>query len=255
MKPSEQELQSLRDEFKREGRPWRPLQEGLARFDPEWLQIYRGIANGSVIPLKLRHLIWVAVDASVTHLYETGIRHHAVLAQKHGATREEVFETLQLTTEALSLSVKASIPIVAEELEALGRGDEAGSSKGLTEEQERMKRDFIATMNYWPAWLDQACRAMPEFAAVYCRMAMHPWKTGTLSPKERSLIMVAVHSAPTTLHEPSVREHVRLALKHGATGAEVFEAVQLAAGIALHTMAVGAPALVKALDGVEIPPQ
>jgi len=255
MKTSEQQLQAIKERFLAERGFWRPLQEGMARFDPEWLEIYGGIATSEVIPQRLRHLIWVAVDASTTHLYETGIRHHAILAQKHGATRDEVFEVLQITTEALSLSAKAALPIVLEELRALGRNTEAGDAAGLSAAQQKMKDDFIATMHYWPDWLEWACKAMPDFAEVYCRVATRPWKTGTLTPKERALVSVAIYTAPTTVHEPSIREHVRLALQHGASGAEVLDAVRLASGIALHTMAVGAPAAVKALDGIDIPPQ
>jgi|GEM_PF-1138532 len=253
MKVSESEIQALRERFLREGRHWRPLQEGLARFDPEWLDIYGGIATGALLSLKLRHLIWVAVDASTTHLYETGIRHHAILAQKSGATREEIFEALQVTTEAISLSPKAALPILMEELHAAGREDEIRVSAALSDEQKKMKEDFIKTVGCWPAWLEWACRAMPEFAAVYCRLAARPYKTGTLSSKERALISVAVYAAPTTLHEPSIRDAVRLALRHGATGGEIAEAIWLASGIGLHTMAIGAPAVLKAIDGIDIP--
>jgi alkylhydroperoxidase/carboxymuconolactone decarboxylase family protein YurZ len=53
-------------------------------------------ASGPLEP-KIREFVWIAVDASTTHLFEDGVRNHITAALNLGATIEEIVEVLELT--------------------------------------------------------------------------------------------------------------------------------------------------------------
>jgi alkylhydroperoxidase/carboxymuconolactone decarboxylase family protein YurZ len=64
----------------------------------------------------MKELILVAVNAATTHLYAPGVRRHMRNALAHGATAEEIMETIELTTLLGIHSCNLAIPILVEEL-------------------------------------------------------------------------------------------------------------------------------------------
>ena len=70
-----------------------------------------------------------------------------------------------------------------------------------------------------------------------------PWKYGTLPPKIRELIYVAIDAATTHLYLPGLRTHIRNALAHGATVEEIMEVLQLTSALGIHTITEGVPVL------------
>lgn len=98
---------------------WNPLWDTLREWDPEFVEAY--LAFRSVphrkgnLPPKTRELIMVAINAATTHLYGPGVRRHIQNALKLGATREELIETIQLTTVLGIHACNLAIPILAEE--------------------------------------------------------------------------------------------------------------------------------------------
>lgn len=102
---------------------WNPLWEQFREFDPEFLEAYLGFRsvpqrNGPLAP-KMKELILIAINAATTHLYAPGVRRHIQNALKAGATREEILETIQLTTVMGIHSCNIALPILAEELKKL----------------------------------------------------------------------------------------------------------------------------------------
>jgi alkylhydroperoxidase/carboxymuconolactone decarboxylase family protein YurZ len=99
---------------------WNPLWDTLREWDPEFMEAY--LAFRSVphrkgnLPPKTRELIMVAINAATTHLYGPGVRRHMQNALKLGATREELLETIQLTTVLGIHACNLAIPILAEEV-------------------------------------------------------------------------------------------------------------------------------------------
>ena len=83
-----------------------------------------------------------------------------------------------------------------------------------------------------------------EFSSV-------PWKTGTLEPKIRELVYVAVDAAATHMYEPGARIHIANALKLGATPAEIMEVLTLVSVLGVHTIAMGLPVLLDELKKAE----
>lgn len=99
---------------------WNPIWSQLQEMDPEFLEAY--LAFRSVphregpLPAKFKELILVAINAATTHLYGPGVRRHIQNALKAGATKEEILETIQLTTVMGIHSCNLAIPILMEEV-------------------------------------------------------------------------------------------------------------------------------------------
>ncbi len=99
---------------------WNPIWDQLREMDPAFLEAY--LAFRSVphregpLPQKYKELILVAINAATTHLYGPGVRRHMRNALKAGATKDEILETIQLTTVMGIHSCNLAIPILMEEV-------------------------------------------------------------------------------------------------------------------------------------------
>ena len=76
--------------------------------------------KGILLP-KTKELIYIAVDASTTHLYEPGIRLHIKNALKYGATREEIMEVLEVISVLGIHACTVGVPILIEEVKKAGK--------------------------------------------------------------------------------------------------------------------------------------
>jgi alkylhydroperoxidase/carboxymuconolactone decarboxylase family protein YurZ len=98
---------------------WNPVWDRLRELDPEYLEAYLAFRSvphrNGPLPEKTRELIMVAINAATTHLYGPGVRRHMQNALRAGATREELLETIQLTTVMGIHSCNLAIPILMEE--------------------------------------------------------------------------------------------------------------------------------------------
>ena len=103
---------------------WNPLWDTFRELDPDFLEAYLAFRSvpqkNGPLPDKTRELILVAINAATTHLYGPGVRRHIQNALKAGATREEILETIQLTTVMGIHSCNLAIPILLEEVEKAG---------------------------------------------------------------------------------------------------------------------------------------
>ncbi len=61
-------------------------------------------------------MILVAINAATTHLYGSGVRRHMKNAIRAGATKEEILETIQLTTVMGMHSCNLAVPILLKEI-------------------------------------------------------------------------------------------------------------------------------------------
>jgi alkylhydroperoxidase/carboxymuconolactone decarboxylase family protein YurZ len=99
---------------------WNPLWSTLSEWDPEFLEAYLRLRSvpfrKGPLPKKVKELILVAINAATTHLYAPGVRRHIRNALQHGATRDEILETIQLTTVLGIHSSNLAVPILMEEL-------------------------------------------------------------------------------------------------------------------------------------------
>jgi len=99
-----------------------------------------------------------------------------------------------------------------------------------------------------PAMLRSAHQLDPEFTDAYRRMEQVSASRKTLSPKERELIGLAVNASTTRLFEPAIREHLRGAMRAGATRDELIETLEVASAMGIHTATTSMPVLREELD-------
>src|ERR1017187_5801048 len=69
---------------------------------------------------KVRELIYIAIDASTTHLYEPGLRQHIQNALDHGATQAAIMEVYELTSVLGIHTCTMGVPVLLDELRRAG---------------------------------------------------------------------------------------------------------------------------------------
>jgi alkylhydroperoxidase/carboxymuconolactone decarboxylase family protein YurZ len=231
-------------------RGWDPLLD----IAPDFFEAYSKLSSvpwthGTLSP-KVKELLYIAIDSSTTHMYEPGLRVHIRNALHHGATRDEIMEVYELTSVLGVHTITTGVPILVQAMRAAGRGTEVEAGP-LTLRQEKLKADFIANRGYWSELWDNVLALSPEYFAAYAEFSSVPWKTGTLEPKIRELIYVAIDAATTHLYEPGIRIHMENALRQGATPAEIMEVLELTSVLGIHTVSMGLPILLDELKKVE----
>jgi alkylhydroperoxidase/carboxymuconolactone decarboxylase family protein YurZ len=111
----------------------------------------------------------------------------------------------------------------------------------------RLKDEFIANRGYWTPLWDAVLEIAPEYFAAHMKLSSVPWKTGTLEPKVREFIYIAIDTSTTHLHKQGTRVHMQNAIRYGATQEELMEVLQLTSVLGVHTMTMGLPALVEVM--------
>jgi alkylhydroperoxidase/carboxymuconolactone decarboxylase family protein YurZ len=94
------EAQRIKDDFVARRGYWTENREMLAALVPEFFAAYMKLStepwrNGALEP-KFRELLFVAIDCSITHTYEYGLRLHIRNALNLGATPEELLEVFEI---------------------------------------------------------------------------------------------------------------------------------------------------------------
>ena len=111
----------LKDEFVRTKGYWSDYWDQVLGLTPEFFEAYLRLAavpwETGVLEPKVKELIFIAIDASTTHLYERGLRIHIRNAMDQGATREEIMEVLQLISVLGMHSCTVGVPMLVEEFE------------------------------------------------------------------------------------------------------------------------------------------
>jgi alkylhydroperoxidase/carboxymuconolactone decarboxylase family protein YurZ len=245
--------QQLKNEFIRARGYWSDRWDDLLRLDPDYFEAYLRFSSvpwekGTLEP-KVKELIYVAIDAATTHLFEPGIRIHVQNALKYGATVEEIMEVYELTSVLGIHTCTIGVPILLEELAAAGKDEGLGAGRELSPREAELKEEFIKVRGYWSDLWDGVLALDPDFFDAYFRFSAVPFQNGTLSPKVRELIYIAIDASTTHLFEPGIRIHIRNALAHGATAAEIMEVFELTSVLGVHTVTVGLPVLLEEAQG------
>src|ERR1035437_245622 len=238
----------LKEDFTKARGYWSTLWDGLLELSPDFFEAYIAFSSvpwrTGVLAPKIKELIYVASDPAATHLYAPGTYIHMRNALGYGATKEEIMEVLQLTSVLGIHTMSLGVPALIAEMQAAGRGAEV-APKPLTPYQEKLKAEFTANRGYWSEHWDGLLQLSPEFFDAYTKLSSVPWKTGTLEPKIKELIYIAIDASTTHLYLPGLRTHIQNALKHGATVQEIMEVMQLTAVLGIHTITEGVPILLE----------
>lgn len=118
----------------------------------------------------------------------------------------------------------------------------------MDQRRRRIREAFIDRRGYWNGFWDGLLRLDPEFFEAYLRFSGVPWEHGTLEPKVKELIYIAVDAATTHLYEPGLRQHIQNALRHGATRDEIMEVYELISVLGIHACTLGVPVLLEELE-------
>lgn len=251
---------------------WRPWTEALLHANPAFLSRYADYAGypartGPLTP-RMVELIYVALDASATHLYEAGLATHLDLARKGGASEADIFDVLHLVTcqgmtavlqaadllhEAAASTPRmheatASTPRMHETAASTPQMHEAAASKPLPPGHPLHER--IAAL-----WPDQTQRLLqlaaqdPGYVTVMLDFIEGGRPNGGLTDAERLLVRIALHACFTDRDEHTLRALIPHALLRGTPSAEILQAIQLGAHLAVHGAAMGATVYAKRLVG------
>lgn len=122
LSPRQEEIKA---EFKEQRGYWTDAWEAVVSVAPEFFAAYTALSTApwreGVLPPKVKEFIYIANSASTTNLHEVGVRGHIDLALRHGATREEVMEVIELTSLLGIQSINMAVPILLEEAEKSAR--------------------------------------------------------------------------------------------------------------------------------------
>jgi alkylhydroperoxidase/carboxymuconolactone decarboxylase family protein YurZ len=117
----------------------------------------------------------------------------------------------------------------------------------LTARQEQIKDEFIRVRGTWSDTWEGVLRLDPEFLQAYLDFSAVPWRKNHLDDKVKEFIYIAIDANATHMYLPGVRQHIRAALKLGATPQEIMEVLELSATLGIHAMNIGVPVLVEVL--------
>jgi alkylhydroperoxidase/carboxymuconolactone decarboxylase family protein YurZ len=220
---------------------------------PALLDAYRQIGDvamgDGILDRKVKELALLAVNASTTSLNESEIRRHARLALQAGATKAELSEVLALASVLGVHSLTVGVPILVELVaDANGGGIDLPE---IDDHRATLKEQFIEARGYWTELWETVLRLSPAYFESYLRYSSVPWTEGTLEPKIKEFIYVAITAATTHLFEPGIRVHMENAIKYGATSEELMELLQVLTLEGGHTLSVGMPIIEDELRNYE----
>ncbi|MFY1671558.1 carboxymuconolactone decarboxylase family protein [Plantactinospora sp. WMMB334] len=118
----------------------------------------------------------------------------------------------------------------------------------LTPRQEEIKQEFIRVRGAWSDTWEGVLRLDPEFLQAYLDFSAVPWRRNHLDDKVKEFVYIAIDANATHMYLPGVRQHIRAALKLGATPQEIMEVLELSATLGIHAMNIGVPILVEVLQ-------
>ena len=213
---------------------WRPWTETMLRVSPGFVQQYARYAGypartGPLTP-RMVELIYVALDASSSHLFESGLQTHMKRALEVGASQADIFDVLHLVAVQGVASVGQAADIVAE---LAGPGELPAIDEQLQARVDKLAPTHALT-------LASLARLDPGYAQVLLDFIEQGRPAAGLSAAERSLVQLALHACFTAFNPAAIRQIVATALSQGLTQAELLQAIQMGAHLAVHGTALGA---------------
>ncbi len=213
---------------------WRPWTDVMLQVSPGFVEQYAHYAGypARTGPLTERmvELIYVGLDSSSTHLFESGLHTHMKRALEVGATQNDIFDVLHLVAVQGMTSVCQATDILAE---LSGTVESPAISKGL-----QIRIDQLGTAHALA--LTSVARLDPGYAEVLLDFVEKGRPGAGLNPAERSLVQLALHSCFTAFNPGATRQIIATGLEQGLTQAELLQAIQLGAHLAVHGTALGA---------------
>ena len=190
---------------------------------------------------RVKELVLLVLHATPTALDGDGVRRHVGRALAAGASEQDILDVLLTIVGIANHALYFAVPVLMRELKALGHAE--AEPPAITAEALAVKEEFIRARGFWNEQRDAIVRMMPEYFTALAQLSAEPWTHGTLTDKERELVCIGIDCSVTHMYEPGLVIHIRHALKHGATRAEILEVFHLAAVAGLSGYIMGAEAL------------
>ena len=116
--PLDERRERLKAEFTANRGYWHEFWDGLLELDPDLFEAYTEFSSvpwrTGPLPPKVKELIYIAFDASATHLYVPGLKLHMQNAVRLGATAGEIMEVLAIVSVIGIHAATTATPILAE---------------------------------------------------------------------------------------------------------------------------------------------
>jgi len=237
------DIAALKTEFERLHGFWSAALDIALQERPDFFGDYLVMAkvaleSGHLEP-KLCDFVMLAASASVTHLNREAVALHIEGALRHGATRNEILEVLQIASVLGIHAYMVGVPVLLDELVAAGTP--LDTVFPLDHAFEHVKSQFAEQRGYWSDQLQSMVRSSPTFFEGYTAFSSTPWRSGTLAPVVKELLYVAIDVSTTHLFEPGVRIHTRNALRYGATPAQILQVMQIVSCLGMQSFLIGTP--------------
>lgn len=241
-----------RDQFEAERGAWKwnDTWETILKINPGLLKAYSHMSSKphrkGTLDAKTKGMIYVAIDASITHLYTTGMGGHIRHGIRDlGITEEEMVEVLAITSTVGGSTWTKAFPVLTDALKLQG---EDIKTVPLTDSQKAIKEHYINLNGYWDDDWDDILKLDEEMFDCYVAYLEASLKKGAVDMKTRELILVAVFASPTTLDRDRMKIHLKRAMKLGATKEEILEILEIVCCLGIHSVTVGVPLVNEAVS-------
>jgi alkylhydroperoxidase/carboxymuconolactone decarboxylase family protein YurZ len=187
---------------------------------------------------RIAALVALAVASASTALDADGTRRHIRAALAAGSTRQEVLTVLKMAALLSIHSCSVGAPILLEEAKAAGIAlpatpDPAPATPAC---------DRLRAAGQWNAAWDPFFQLAPDWTDAFMAAGGGIY-LGGIEPKLAELLSIAFDASIRHLYAPGVRRHIRAALAHGATMAEVMGVLQICVAQGVQALNQGVPIL------------
>ncbi len=114
--------EELKEEFTASRGYWHEFWDGMLELDPELFAAYLDFSavpwRTGVLAPKVKEFVYIAFDASATHLYVPGLKLHMRNAVRLGAAAAEILEVLEIVSVIGIHAATVGAPILAAEVRA-----------------------------------------------------------------------------------------------------------------------------------------
>lgn len=223
---------------------WSPLWDGLLDLDPGYFEAYLRFSEvpwrRGTLDAKVKEMVYIAVDAVTTHLFEPGIRIHVRNALGHGASLLEIVEVIELCTLIGLEASSFGLPILLEEMAAAGLAEDRHTAP-LDADSSALKEEYTRILGYWPAGWEAGLRLDVDYFRTVLRLTKAPFELNALDPRTAQLIMIAANASVTHANPEAARAHIRSALALGVTPGQIIEVLQMASVLGVHSATISIP--------------
>ena len=203
---------------------WEEALEQLRKWDPEWaeacLKMTTDPWDAGVLPRKTVELVSFALNAAWAALNPEGARRHIRAALAAGATREEILTVIKMASMTSIHSCALGGSILLEELPPSDLGRRRPSQ--ATPACDKMR----AAGRWSPAW-DTFQYLDPVWTDELSAVSLGINANGAMPPKLVELLSVAFHASPLRLNAAGTRQHIKAAMRAGASPEEIIEVIKL----------------------------